>query len=173
MRMRRLLVGVLAFWGCDDGGSSADAFTGRFEVTGRETRAACDDSAPWVALEVEDPRFFRLAPIQVFGDPFLGYFVCSDADTCADNASLGLSFSRAGGAWVSQRGDLGSTPEGCALEMRAGPLEPTADGLVLVVSHHQGTLDLTPEACTVDVLESRYAELPCLDQVRWTARRLP
>lgn len=167
---------ILAFAAaCDDGDSgSAAATRGDFEVVSFEARAGCDDAAAWTAQPIPSP-YFRLAEIEVVHTPLLGYFMCATeaAESCADSASIGLSFGRHEGGWASRRGDLRSTDEGCEMEMRAGPLEATEDGgLSLVVSHHQGVLPLDPDDCVVDALEARYAELPCLDQTRWIARRL-
>lgn len=164
---------LLALLACDDGTDPADDFSGRYEIILRQARADCADAA-WQDQPIDAP-FFRLAPIEIVGTPLLGYFPCTtdEAESCAERALLGVSFGRAGNGWVSRDGDLRSTEAGCELEMRAGPLVQTADGLELVVSHHAGVLDVEPDACTVDVLETRYTEVPCLDQVRWIARRLP
>ncbi|MEZ4464017.1 MAG: hypothetical protein R3F60_13150 [bacterium] len=172
--MGRLLVFTLALVGCDPGGESAPrGVEGRYQIVARETRATCDAQAPWTPGMVDEP-FFRLAPVTVVGTPLLGYFPCASADpgSCAEGPRLGLSYSERGGRWWSLTGNLRSGEAGCAMVMLAGPLEATADGLVLLLSHHEGVLDVPADACTVDVLEARFAELPCQDQIRWTARRL-
>ncbi len=168
-------VALALLGGCDDGSASGlTGYAGDFEILTREARSSCDEAEAWTPQAAVDAPFFRLADIDVVGSPLLGYFECGSAESasCGDKARLGLSYGQHRGGWYAQNGDLRSTAEGCALTMRAGPLVLEDDGLSLVVSHFEGVLPLGPDTCTVDVLEARYDELPCLDQTRWTARRL-
>lgn len=170
-----LLVLVLLGWGCGEDASDADGYTGRWERVALEQRASCSDDVAWEAAEPEEGPYFRLAPISIFGDEFLGYFSCSSADgsSCSDTARLGISYGRRGNQWYSTQGDLKTVDEGCEIWMKAGPLVLDGDTLSLVISHHRGVLDVPADECHSDTMDARYQELPCVEQMRWTAQRLP
>lgn len=163
------LVAAVATIGC--GGDDTVDLTGVYEVEVHVVSAdTCDDP---VAVEDGLP-YVKFSEEDIFGVPFYQWNYCQDAGgaECEEQSGFTLYGEPIEGGWESRITFAFPSSTECGMGMTRSTAVLEGDALRIDTRQFVDTVAVGPEDCTLELVEERAEQMPCVNLEQIDAVRL-